>query len=188
MKKSDIMRILAILSAALLCLCISGCGKDSIVTVAEGRTAAIRWALDNEGCLSFTGAGALPGVEYSLSMETGQSETIYPEWYAYREQVTNVVIGSGIDSISMNAFMNFPLLSDIDMSTSVRHIYGYAVTGCPSLERITIRCSTVEMEKYCIGFVGGTAEDCLEDIVFKGRAGSDVEKYADSCGADFRAL
>lgn len=189
MKKPATARIIIILCAAVsLLTAVCGCSGGSAQIISEGKVDNIRWALDDSGCLSFTGSGALPGVEYTLSMETGLSQTVYPEWYDFRDRITMVVVGSGIDSISMNAFMNFPVLRQIDFSATVNRIDGYAVTGCPALERVVIRCADVEMEKYCIGYIGGAADSTLADVTFAGIAGSQTEEYARGCGAKFSRL
>ena len=127
-------------------------------------------------------------MEYVLSMDTGLSETIRPEWYSYRDQIEEVIVGANIDGVSMNAFMGFGKLRVIDISTSVKHVDGYAVTGCPSLERIIIRGEHTDLERYCIGYTGGTPEDVIYTVTFVGARGSQVQQYAAECGAKFSAL
>ena len=181
--------MLCLLMVSVLCLLpvLTACGGSASI-VAEGKVDNLRWALDSDGCLSFTGTGAIPGTEYTLSMDTGLSEAVYPKWYDYRDQVTEVVVGTGIESISMNAFVSFPALRVIDLSESVKRINGYAVTGCYSLERVVIRCAGVDMQKYCIGYTGGTADSYLSGVTFVGAAGSQVKDYAEGCGAKFSKL
>ena len=135
-----------------------------------------------------TGTGAIPGVEYVFNTSTGLTDTVYPRWYDHRDSITRVVIGGGIDSVSMNAFMYFPELEEMDFAATVGAIDGYAVTGCSSLRRVIIRCPSVEMEKFCIGYSGGVAEDYLSQLVFQGVSGSQTESYAGLCGARFSRL
>lgn len=187
-KLSLIIRPAAVLLLAAVMLTVSvGCSGSAEV-VAEGKVDNIRWILDDEGCLSFTGTGTLPGVEYVLSMETGLSETVRPDWYEHRGEVTAVNVGANIDGVSMNAFMGFPVLRTIDFSATVQHIDGYAVNGCPSLEKITIRCPRPELERFCIGYSGGTTEAVMEGVTIVGERGSQAESYAKTCGAKFSAL
>ena len=188
MKKALYIRFAAALLAVIMLAGVAGCSGSSTKIIAEGRVDSLRWALTEKGELSFTGTGAISGVEYVLSMETGLSDTVRPGWYDYRDSITSVVIGEGIDGISMNAFMNFTALREMDISSTVQVIDGYAVTGCPSLEKVIIRGSRVEMEKYCIGYTGGTAESCLSSVVFYGTAGSGVKQYAQQCGAKYSEL
>lgn len=188
MKRTLAMRMISFAAALCLLLSLAACSGGSATVVAEGKVDNLQWVLDSEGCLSFTGTGAIPGAEYTLSMDTGLSETVYPEWYDHQDQITKVVIGSGIESISMNAFMYFPSLCVIDMSATVKRVNGYAVTGCAALERVIIRCASVDMEKYCIGFTGGTADSYLSEVTFVGAAGSAVKRYAEECGAKFSKL
>ena len=180
--------IAAVVLAAVLMLACAGCGGGSADIVASGKVDNIRWALDDEGCLSFTGTGTLPGVEYVLSMDTGLSQTVRPEWYSCRDQVEKVIVGANIDGVSMNAFMNFTALRVIDISATVEHVDGYAVTGCASLERVIIRSGGTKLERYCIGYTGGTPEAVMSGVVFEGVRGSETQKYADDCGAKFSAL
>jgi len=191
MKNTLTVRITALIcSAVLLCalLAAAGCSGSRTQIIAEGKVDNLRWVLDDSGCLSFTGTGAIPGVEYALDAETGLTQTIYPGWYEHRGQITEVIIGGGIDSISMNAFMYFPALRVMDIAATVSTIDGYAVSGCTALERVTIRCASVDMEKFCIGFTGGAADSNLESVTFVGASGSQVEKYAADCGAKFSKL
>lgn len=188
MKKSLTFRIIFLAATFCMLLTVIGCSGSGAQIAAQGTVDNVRWALDDDGCLSFTGTGAIPGVEYTLSMETGLSQTVYPEWYDYREQVTKVIIGTGIDSISMNAFLYFTSLEEMDISTSVTRIDGYAISGCTALERVIIRCPSVDMERYCIGYTGGIADSNLSGVTFVGAAGSQVEDYADACGARFSKL
>ncbi len=187
MKRNTCWKIAIILSAVLL-LTVCGCSDKGSQIIAQGKVDNLRWAVDDGGCLSFTGTGAIPGVEYVFNTSTGMSDNVYPDWYSHRDSISRVVIGSGIDSISMNAFMYFPALRQIDVAATVGSIDGYAVTGCTALERVVIRGSAVEMEKYCIGFTGGTADRNLSEVVFEGIPGSQVESYAEQCQARFDRL
>lgn len=191
MKKISNVRLSAAAAAiilAILMLNAAGCGGGTAGIVADGKTDNIRWALDTEGCLSFTGTGTLPGVEYVLSMDTGLSETVRPAWYSCRDQVKTVIVGANIDGVSMNAFMGFGNLRVIDISSTVAHVDGYAVTGCPALERIIIRGADTELEKYCIGYTGGLPEAVMSGVTFEGVRGSQTQLYAADCGAKFSAL
>ncbi len=188
MKTALNTKIICALAAICLLLGLFGCsGADSTV-IAEGKTGELRWVLEDNGCLSFTGNGAIPGVEYTFNTGTGLTDTVYPAWYEHRDSITEVIIGSGIDSVSMNAFMYFPSLTRIDFAATVSRIDGYAVTGCDSLRRVIVRCPAVEMEKFCIGYTGGTADGNLADVVFEGVPGSQTESYAKGCGARFSKL
>lgn len=187
-KTSKLTSAAVLLVAGLVLLLCAGCAEDSSAVVAQGKVDNIRWALDDDGCLSFTGTGALPGVEYSLNIDTGLSDTVRPTWYDYRDQVEKVIVGANIDSVSMNAFMSFSLLRVLDISATVSSVDGYAVSGCPALERVIVRGAGTELERFCIGYVGGTPEDVMSGVTFEGVRGSDAERYAAACGADFESL
>ncbi len=178
----------AAIIAALMLVAAAGCSGGNADIVAGGKVDNIRWALDSEGCLSFTGTGALPGVEYVLSMDTGLSETVRPEWYSYRDDIKEVIVGANIDGISMNAFMGFGSLRVIDVSATVEYVDGYAVSGCSALEKVIIRGGRTELERFCIGYTGGTPENVMSGVVFEGVRGSQTQKYAEDCGAKFSAL
>ncbi|MBE6759105.1 MAG: hypothetical protein E7554_03340 [Ruminococcaceae bacterium] len=186
-RTAKLTSVAALLAALVLIFCV-GCSDGSSAVVAQGKVDNIRWALDDAGKLSFTGTGALPGVEYSLNMDTGLSDTVRPQWYDYRDQVEEVIVGANIDSVSMNAFMSFSSMRVLDISATVESIDGYAVSGCPALEKVIIRGEHTELERFCIGYVGGVPEDVMSDVTFEGVRGSDTERYASACGADFDAL
>lgn len=189
MKRNMSTRLFACVAAAVLLLtAFCGCSGAKSRIVAEGSVDNLRWALEADGCLSFTGTGAIPGVEYILDAETGQTMTVRPQWYDHRDSVTGIAIGGGIDSVSMNAFMGFESLRTVDLGASVLHVDGYALNGCPELERVIIRAAEVDMEKYCIGYSGGTPEDVMSSVTFVGVSGSEVQTYAKECGSKFSRL
>lgn len=179
-------RFLLLLCAALLLLFCCSCGEAELI--ASGKTDGVVWALDSDGCLSFSGTGTIPGEEYQLDPTTGLSTAVRPAWFEYRDSTTEIRIGREIEYISMNAFLGFDRVLSLDISASVRRIDGNAFAGCTALERVTVRGQSTTLERFCIGYTGAFADENLTEITFRGAAGSTIERYAAACGAKFEAL
>lgn len=180
-----VVALSALLLALLVLLVLCGCSPS---VVATGKSDGIAWTLDSDGTMTFSGSGTIPGAEYALNGETGESQDVYPDWFDHRGSVRAIVVENGVEHISMNAFLNFDGAISVDIAESVKTVEGYAFSGCTALEKFTTRGASTSLERYCVGYSSGGENDNLSSITFVGIAGSDVERYADSCGAHFRRL
>jgi len=91
--------------------------------IASGEFASgARWLLSTLGTLYIYGNGAIDNY-------TSASST---PWYTYRNNVTNISIGSSITSIGNYSFASCNL-ENIEIPSSVTNIGNYAFSGCSAL-------------------------------------------------------
>lgn len=112
--------------------------------------ANLRWELDVSGVLTISGRGAMENYDW---------DNLAP-WYDYRWNVTEIVVKSGVTTISafafegcaawsvtlsdtlvsidQNAFVSCSNLSSIFIPASVENIEALAFQGCSSLTEITV--------------------------------------------------
>ena len=86
------------------------------------------------------GSTVLDLLTISSSIAEGYMDSYWVSvspWYAYREQIKNVVIGDGVKLIGENAFKDCTSLTSLNLP-SVRLIEPYAFSGCTGLKSVTI--------------------------------------------------
>ena len=83
------------------------------------------WTLDFSGNLTVTGSGPMVSEIYDLNWEDN--------WHKYSDMISSVVIGSGVTSISSEAFYFCTRLASVEIPESVRQIGNYAFSDCTSL-------------------------------------------------------
>lgn len=105
-------------------------------TPTGGTNASISWVIYADGTLVVGGSGAIP--DYSSG---------WPPWYAYRSQVTAIIVQDGIYTIGIDAFRGYPNVQSINLSNKVHKIndrafYDTAIdTASTSFLKITIPAS-----------------------------------------------
>ena len=95
-----------------------------------------------------------------------------PPWYDYCNQITSVVIGSGITTIGSNTFRDCLALEQVEIPPSINKIGSYAFMDCRSLESFIVP-STVK-------FIGAHAfNGCisLKDI-FVSEGVNEIDAFA----------
>lgn len=88
----------------------------------------LTWVLDNDGGLTISGNGAMG--HYSTKN--------YAPWYTYREQITAVVLETGVTSIGSYSFQNCVKLTSVTIPEGVTGIGDSAFSDCSSLSNVTI--------------------------------------------------
>ena len=83
----------------------------------------VRWSLDEEGVLTISG--------------TGDMYSVINVWH-YNKEIVEVVIESGITSISQGAFMDCISLKEVTIPGSVTYIREGAFYGCSGLKSVSI--------------------------------------------------
>lgn len=86
----------------------------------------INWKLEN-GVLSLTGSGKMPDFE-----------SVITPWWDYREEITKVVIGSGITSISKNAFSSLAKMTSVTIPNTVTELGLYAFAYDTALTSVSL--------------------------------------------------
>ena len=94
--------------------------------VASGTAGDISWKLTDDGTLTFSGTGAIPG--YTL--------TARPDWYAFEAQIKKVVIESGITKVGNNAFNGCSVLSEVILPDTLTDIRNNVFCDCTNLSYV----------------------------------------------------
>ncbi len=120
----------------LLCgiLCAAGCTKDRPLDDTAGE---LRWTL-SDGVLTISGKGAMPDY-HVLPTE------YLPPWFAYRNDISSVVIGYDAHNIGDYAFFRCSNLTSITIGNSVTSIGRDAFSGCSGLTSVIIPNSVTDI-------------------------------------------
>ena len=126
------------------------------------------WELD-DGTLSITGTGEMNS--YGIGDRP---------WEAYKDEITNVTIGDGVESIGNNAFEGCVNLQNVNISESVGQIGRGAFNNCTSLANVNFNglsdlgCSNAF--KDCGKLESVNVPECFENNAF---CGKNVSKILD---------
>lgn len=105
---------------------------DTIMTAASAETSgtcgkSMTWTFSN-GTLTVSGTG---------EMYSRNSNYIVP-WTDFKDEITSVVIGSGVTSIGGLAFDSCKSLTSVKLPDTLKSIGTYSFSSCTSLKSITI--------------------------------------------------
>ena len=111
----------------------------SAITVGATETSGtcgdnLTWEFDEStDTLTISGTGEIRGYPYNTT-----DRTYNRPWENFENDITSVVIESGITSIGYNAFCDFINLTNVTIGNSVTSIGDYAFGFCISLTSIAI--------------------------------------------------
>ena len=91
--------------------------------VASGWSGMTQWTLTEDGTMRVYGSG---------SMKNYTSKTAMP-WYAYADQITQLVVEDGVTAIGNYAFYGMPALESAQIAETVTAIGDYAFKNCSEL-------------------------------------------------------
>ncbi len=125
-------KLLVLLLAGLLCICISAIAAGATDTATDIVPKGIYSGTCGDGLSwSFhTSTGVLDITG------TGDMDFVNMPWYSYRNSITSVNIGNGVTSIKDSAFYNCNALESVIIGDSVTSIGGNAFYSCDALESI----------------------------------------------------
>ncbi len=129
--KKHVVLLAALALIALLAMAETGMAEGTGTTVSGKLTSTITWSL-SEGTLNIQGSGAAPNYEYPSSADPE------PPWYKYRNEITHIVVGEGINSLGNYFFKNCENVVNVQLPSSLYAIGGAAFVGNSSLTQITI--------------------------------------------------
>lgn len=165
----------------------TGCSSLRSVVLSEGLTYISTWAFENcssliyvkipstltaintmafDGCTSMTTAGPLGG---GYNYEFLWKEEIPDSIFGWNENLTKVVIPTGIMCIGSEAFYSCTNLVSVELRPGIKEIERSAFSNCSSLQGIVFPES--------IETLGSSAFDESTDIKFSGNAPSCDEAY-----------
>ena len=142
---------------AALCLATAAFAEDEVAG-ADFNDGAMHWSISAGGVLTISGEGDTPDYSYGA----------YAPWYAYRSQITSVVVENGVtglgdyafnelknavsielpktlNSLGENCFVNCMSLKTIDLPDGITYIPYGLFQNCSSLESITIPDGVTEL-------------------------------------------
>ncbi len=122
------------------------------------------WCFDSKTRkLTISGTGNMADYEYD-----GETGGVTSPWYAYKGNITSVVIENGITSIGNSAFESFANLTSVSIPDSVKSIGNQAFYRCTGLKSITIPDSVTNIGEYafehCTSLTSITIPDRVTNI------------------------
>ena len=131
----------------LLALLIGGAGMNCVHAQTSGSCGTnVTWSLNTStGRLTISGTGA---------MTNWQNTSVVP-WKNYREQITSVVINSGVTTIGEYAFCGCTNLTSVTIPNTVTTIYNNAFEDDAKLTSITIPNSVTYIGYYAFWLCSG---------------------------------
>ena len=107
--------------------------------------ADLTWTLDN-GTLTISGTGRMDDYHYNI--DEPEDSTPAP-WYDPREQITSVVVESGVTYIGFFAFYGLEKVTSVSLPESLTYIEAHAFRSCSSLTSVTIP-KNITIIQWCL--------------------------------------
>ena len=120
-------RILSLVLAVVLALCLLPATAYAATTASGACGKNLTWSLSSTGTLTISGKGAM--AEYS----NGNMP-----WIAYKNQIKSVVLAKGITSIAYLSFSGYTKLTSVQIPDSVTDIGASAFDKCTALSDMTL--------------------------------------------------
>ena len=118
----------------LLCLAVTSAWADENGSCGTSVTYSY---VESTYTLTISGLGDMANYEYNSQ-----------PWNSYKDDITSVVIESGVTSIGQNAFAYCSKLTSVTIPASVTTIGDHAFKGCEGLTSITIPASVTSIGEY----------------------------------------
>lgn len=119
----------------------------TVYIVAQGSCGAnVSWKIMSDGRLVISGTGSM-----QFMMRSGAAP-----WSAYADQITSIVIETGVETIADAAFADCANVTKVSVADTVRSIGDEAFTGCESLTDITFSGDAPIIGENCFEEVNAT--------------------------------
>ena len=113
--------------------------EPSTVLASGTEECGTRWQLTADGTL--TVSDNMKNYSHELAID-------YPPWFAYREQIRNVVITEGVPRVGDYAFTDCKNLVSVSLPESVTFIGGQAFGYCEALQTINLPDAITTIRPY----------------------------------------
>ena len=104
-------------------------------SIAKGEVGDVKWVIDENGVLTVSGNGAIPDF----------TKTETAPWFAYKDQITSIVVAEGITVIGKYAFNELEAATSVTLPASLTYIYDHAFRYCHGLVAVNFTASTTEL-------------------------------------------
>lgn len=125
-----------IMTFAALALPIKASAEPIVYNDNNGITYTLTPNGENTYKMTVSGSGGME--DFNLQMNYPAPSTVTSPYYSYRQNITEVVIESGITHIGKYAFWSFRSLTSVSIPTTVKTIGSSSFPGCYSLASVTI--------------------------------------------------
>ncbi len=125
--------LLALLVAALVCVGLTAAAKGETIVDRGSCGASLRWTLDIEGTLTFSGTGEME--RYSADPSRYPQPLVDSPWYG-DNRIKTVVVSSGVSSVSPFAFADCGYLETVVFPESLTEMDFSMFYGCGALKYI----------------------------------------------------
>ena len=116
-------------------------------------TAGITWRVENDQVLTISGQGSMP-------------DDLRP-WAIWRDSITSIVVGEGINSIGRNAFAGMNAVTAVSLPSSLTSINQYAFSDCGQLAAITIPAGVTQIGHSAFANCRSMNSIILPDTVYE---------------------
>lgn len=116
----------------------------------------VSWSYDNNGTLTISGEGEMDDYG-DLWLEE------YTPWYDYKEEMKTVIIEEGVTRVGACAFSMCPILSEVNLSDSLKEIGTSAFEECYELKEIQLP-EKVFVDYYAFDYCGLTEIYIPKDV------------------------
>ena len=120
-------RILSLVLAVVLALCLLPATAYAAATASGACGKNLTWSLSSTGTLTISGKGAM------AAYDSGKMP-----WIAYKNQIKSVVLAKGITSIAYLSFSGYTKLTSVQIPDSVTDIGASAFDNCTALSDMTL--------------------------------------------------
>ncbi len=120
-------RILSLVLAVVLALCLLPATAYAATTASGACGKNLTWSLSSTGTLTISGKGAM------AAYDSGKMP-----WIAYKNQIKSVVLAKGITTIPGYAFNEYKKLTSVQIPDSVTDIGASAFDNCTALSDMTL--------------------------------------------------
>ena len=114
--------------------------RVNAVDIASGTCGDdLTWTLDDNGTLTITGTG---------EMTDWSDWSTYAPWYGQKDKIKSIIIGDGITTIGVRAFMNLSNLESVTIPDSVTVIGDRSFSLCSKLSSINLPDNLTLIDEY----------------------------------------
>ncbi|MBD5137588.1 MAG: leucine-rich repeat protein [Lachnospiraceae bacterium] len=131
------------------------CGED-------GNKDSVTWTFNsNTNILKISGTGAIRDFYYTEDVY--ESPALYDEWFAYKNQISFIIVDEGITSIGSHAFYGLKKLQYISLPDTLTDIRARAFKNSTKLNNITIPPNVTHIGERAFGDCNSIEEFILPE-------------------------